>query len=239
MAVAALAAFTPYGASHLAAIGAGTVLAAVLVVLGRRVRGRPGGARLRRGFAVVLLAILVPFQVYSMGFGNWDLARSLPFELCDLTWMACAYALWTGSRRAAGLVYYWGLTLTSQALITPRLDHDFPHPAFLMFWAMHGLVVIGAVFLVWGLGARPGWRDYRLALAATAGWGLAMLGFNALAGTNYVFVNAKLPSSSILDLLGPWPAYLAVEVALIAAVWAAMTWPWERRGGGGGRGRGP
>jgi uncharacterized membrane protein YwaF len=31
-----------------------------------------------------------------------------------------------------------------------------------------------------------------------------------------------------LDVLGPWPVYLFVEITLVAIVWALMTWPWER-----------
>jgi uncharacterized membrane protein YwaF len=43
-----------------------------------------------------------------------------------------------------------GLTLTSQAIVTPDLASDFPDPIFLLFWAMHLLVVWAAVYLVWG-----------------------------------------------------------------------------------------
>jgi len=29
-------------------------------------------------------------------------------------------------------------------------------------------------------------------------------------------------------VLGPWPVYLLVEVAIVVIVWALMTWPWQR-----------
>jgi len=51
--------------------------------------------------------------------------------------------------------------------------------------------------------------------------------FNLAVGTNYGFLNRK-PGTSILDLLGPWPLYVVVEIALVCGVWALMTWPWER-----------
>jgi uncharacterized membrane protein YwaF len=31
----------------------------------------------------------------------------------------------------------------------------------------------------------------------------------------------------MLDFLGPWPFYVLAEVAIVGAVWALMTWPWE------------
>jgi hypothetical integral membrane protein (TIGR02206 family) len=50
--------------------------------------------------------------------------------------------------------------------------------------------------------------------------------FNAAVGTNYGFLNAKPPESSLLDLLGPWPVYVLEEAAVIVAGWALLTWPW-------------
>jgi uncharacterized membrane protein YwaF len=32
----------------------------------------------------------------------------------------------------------------------------------------------------------------------------------------------------MLDVLGPWPVYIFTAAALILAVWALMTWPWQR-----------
>ncbi len=43
-----------------------------------------------------------------------------------------------------------------------------------------------------------------------------MMVFNALTDTNYGYLNRKPSVSSPLDLLGPWPGYVVVEIAVIA-----------------------
>ena len=54
------------------------------------------------------------------------------------------------------------------------------------------------------------------------------MGFNAVADTNYGYLNSKPSGGSLLDLFGPWPGYVVVEIVVVAAVWALMTWPWTR-----------
>lgn len=222
--------FTAYGTSHQVVLVLLLVGAAVLVRAGRSHR-RDGATDVTgRALAGTLLAITVPLQLLYLTPAYWSLERSLPLQLCDLAWMTAVYALWTHRRWAVSLTYYWGLTLTTQAILTPDLAAEFPDPVFLLFWAMHLLVVWAAVHLTWGVGLTPDWRSYRTALLVTAGWAAAMLGFNALAGTNYGYLNAKPPSASILDLLGPWPWYVVVEIVVIVTAWALVTWPWVALG---------
>lgn len=222
--------FTAYGTSHQVVLVLLLVGAVVLVRAGRSHR-RDGATDVTgRALAGTLLAITVPLQLLYLTPAYWSLERSLPLQLCDLAWMTAVYALWTHRRWAVSLTYYWGLTLTTQAILTPDLAAEFPDPVFLLFWAMHLLVVWAAVHLTWGVGLTPDWRSYRTALLVTAGWAAAMLGFNALAGTNYGYLNAKPPSASILDLLGPWPWYVVVEIVVIVTAWALVTWPWVALG---------
>lgn len=221
--------FVPYGPIHWTVLIALSTGALLLALLGRRHRDTPGSARFARGFAVVLLAWAVAMQIYRLLPAHWDITDSLPLHLSDLTWMTAAHALWTRRRWSFVLTYYWGLTLNPQAMLTPAIDApDFPHIEFIDFWTQHTLVVWAAVYLTWGLGMRPNWRGYATAVGVTVAWGVSILGFNSLAGTNYGFVNAKPENPSLLDLMGDWPWYLGTELIIGAAAWALITWPWIR-----------
>lgn len=220
--------FEAYGTSHwvmLAIFAAGLWPVARL---GRLHRDDPD-RRASRWFAVALVAFVLPLQAIDHLPGRFDLDTSLPVQLCDLAAVAAAIALWTHHPTAVSATYYWGIVLTPQALLTPTLAADFPHPRFLAFWGMHILVIWAAVFLVFGLRIRPTWRTLGQVVAITAAWMVAMYFFNVALGTNYGFVNRKPAGGSVLDLLGPWPLYVVLEVLIVAAVWSLMTWPWTRR----------
>lgn len=231
-------AFETFGTSHLVMLAVFAAGIWPVVRLGRSLRTEDQRRRASRAFALAIPAFTIPMQVVDLVPGRFDLQSTLPLQLCDLAWVAACVALWTGHRWAVALTYYWGLVLTSQALLTPWLTAGFPDPKFLGFWGMHLLIVWSAVFLVWGLRLTPDWRDYATTVGTTLVWMVTVYAFNVAVGTNYGFLNAKPSTPSLLDHLGPWPAYLLVEVALVAGVWALMTWPWTRvreagRGAGG------
>ena len=218
-------AFTP---EHFVLIAGFLVVCLALVVLGRSHRGTAAEVRFRRAYALLIPCVTVPMQILQLLPGDYDVGTSLPLQLCDLAWIAAIVALWTRHWAATALVYFWGLTLTVQGILTPSLSELFPDPRYFMFWGMHFFTVWAAVYLTFGLGVRPSWRSYRVTVAVTAVWAVIVMVFNSLVGTNYGYLNRKPAVGTLLDLFGPWPGYVVAEIALVAGVWALMTWPWTR-----------
>ena len=224
--------FEAFGPSHRVALAALLVGLAGLVWIGRRLRGTSAEKRMSRGLAVAVLVVMVPLQALYFTPAYFDWKHTLPFQLCDVASLVAVYALWKLRPAAVALTYYWGLTLTTQAIITPDLGSDFPDPVFILFWAMHLLVVWAAAYLTWGLGLTPTWRTFRQAVACTVAWAVTVFAFNAVAGTNYGYLNGKPANPSVLDFLGPWPGYVAAEITIVAIIWALITWPWMTRSAG-------
>jgi hypothetical integral membrane protein (TIGR02206 family) len=224
--------FTAYGPSHLVVLVIFVIGAVALVVIGRR-QSEAQARVLGRVLAVLLVVALVVAMAYKIV--RLDIQTSVPLQLCDIAEMVAAYALWSQRHWAFALTYYWGLFLSSQALITPDIGTpaegapDFPHHLFVTFFALHVLVVWAAIYLTWGQRMQPRWRDFRFAAIVALAWVVFTLAFNVIFGTNYGYLNRKPPTASVLDLLGPWPMYLLAEIAIVAVVWALMTWPWERK----------
>ncbi len=207
----------------LALFVAGTV---GLLVAGPRLRGTPR----ERPVSVALAWANLAFGVAStvMALVPFTARHSLPLQICDLAWVVVAWALLTSRPLPTTLTYYWGLTLSVQALVQPTLSEPFPEPAFFVFWAKHVLIVWGAVYLCLGLRRGPDWAAYRRAVAWTCGWLAVVLALNAALDANYGYVSGKPAEATVLDLLGPWPVYLVVEMAIVMAGWALITLPWTR-----------
>jgi hypothetical integral membrane protein (TIGR02206 family) len=223
--------FSAYGPSHLVVLGIFVIGAALLVWVGRR-QTESQARLIGRVLAVLLLAMFVVALAYKLARPTMD--TSVPLQLCDVAELVAAYALWSRRHWAFSLTYFWGLVLSSQALITPDIGTpeegapDFPHHLFVTFFALHVLVVWSAIYLTWGRGMRPTWRSYRFAVVATLVWAAVTYTFNVVAKTNYGYLNAKPPTASVLDALGPWPVYVLAETTVVVIVWALMTWPWVR-----------
>jgi hypothetical integral membrane protein (TIGR02206 family) len=145
--------FTAYGPSHWAVIAVFAIGSALLVWIGRsqtesqaRRLGRTLGALTAAIYGSVLAYSLIPPTIEG----------SVPLRLTDLATVAAAYALWSQRHWPFALTYYWGLTLGTQALISPALKSpDFPNHEFLRFWSIHLLVVWAAIYLTWGRRMRP------------------------------------------------------------------------------------
>ncbi len=228
MALAQADRFEAYDTSHVTVLAVFAVGAVGVVWLGGRIRESSAEQIVRRSFAIAVLGVTVPLQVLQLLPEEWNPNTSLPFQLCDLAWMFAVHALWTRNRVSATVTWLWGITLTTQGMVTPDLASAFPEPRFLMFWGMHVLIVWSALLLVPGLRILPTWHTYRLTVAITLAWAVSVFTYNVIAGSNYGYLN-KLPhNASLLDYLGPWPTYVVFEIAIVAAVWALLTWPWTR-----------
>jgi len=219
--------FVLFGPAHLVALALTAAAAILLACCGHRLRGRPGQVWISRALALTILVCLGGMQVVMLLPAHFEVGRSLPLQICDIAGMIAIYALWTERRWAFGLVYYWGLSATLLAMVTPDLNHGFPHFAFLLFYFGHGAVVVAAIYLCWGIGLRPDWRLYRLAVVVTIAYAIGIFVVNAILDTNFFCINRKPPPGTMLDYFGPYPMHILVSASIALSAWAALTWPWQ------------
>jgi hypothetical integral membrane protein (TIGR02206 family) len=216
--------FQAYSTSHLVVLAIFAAGVVGLLVIGPLVRGR----RIEQPLAVVLAVGNIAFGLVGTvtEIELDDIEGNLPLQLCDFAWIPVAWALLTRHPVALALTYYWGLTLSLQALVQPTLDEAFPDPNFFAFWGKHVLLVWGAVYATLTLRQGPDWRGYRQAVLWTFAWLAVAMSVNGLLDTNYGYFNGKPSDGTILDYLGPWPWYVLAEMAIVLVAWALLTLPW-------------
>ncbi|MDO5663227.1 MAG: TIGR02206 family membrane protein [Brachybacterium sp.] len=213
-----------YGPAHVAALIVIAVGGVCAVVLGRRMRGSEREPAVRAAAGWTLLVITLAWLGWGLVPQNFDLDESLPLHFSDALRVITALALIRRAPWAIVISCFWGLTLNLQSIITPQLVYQgYPLLEYLMYWGLHGIVLLAPLYLVVGLGDRPTWYGYAVALAATFGWAAIAMTGNALTGANYGYLNREPAGTSILDLLGGWPWYLLWEAVLVTTVWAGMT----------------
>src|SRR5215218_8351007 len=159
-----------WSGEHVAALVATAVVAALLVAGARR-WGDDWAVPIGRGLAVVILGGFVCEQLTYALRGQWTAGVNLPLQLTDAVTLASVAALWrTESLLLVELVYFWALSASLQAVLTPDLGQSFPDLLFFTYFTAHSGAITAACLLVFGarraLRPHAAWRAY----AITAGF---------------------------------------------------------------------
>ncbi len=212
----------------------GTVAVAVAaaVALCTGARRHPGRWTVwaARVLGLVLLADAVSFVVSASS--PFSVQSSLPLPLCDVAALVAAAACFWPVPLLLELTWFWGMAGTLQAVVTPDLDEGFPHLAFFQYTVGHLAIVVVALYLVVGLGARPRRRAAPRVLAVTVAYSAVVGLVDWQTGADYMFLRSPPASWTLLSVLGPWPWYVlsatGVAVVLLCLLDAPF-WPGRRR----------
>jgi hypothetical integral membrane protein (TIGR02206 family) len=206
------------------------VIAAVIagVLLGaRRLPGHwvQHGAR---AIAVGVVLAEVCWWVITILDGTWTVRYSLPLHLCEAGGFIVAAALWWRHRFAFEISYFWGLGGTLPGLFTPDVPGHFPDPVFFQYYAQHGLLVLGALYLVFAFRMRPAKRAVLRVSVATALYAAAVGVVDYFTGGNYLFLRNIPPTRTWLDYMGPWPWYIITLTVLALVIFTLLYLPFAR-----------
>jgi hypothetical integral membrane protein (TIGR02206 family) len=218
---------------HLAALAVLVLATAVAIWTGRRHPGVPTRV-IAYSVAGVILAAWAGEYLADVVRGTWSVTYDLPLQLTDAVSVTAALALITRRRLLVELAYFWSLTASLQATLTPDLGQNFPSVYYFTYFGYHVGAIVAGCLLVFGCGLYPrphgAWRTFGVTLAFAAVSGAADL----ITGGNYMYLRTKPQHNSLLGLLGPWPWYivggavLGLALLLVAqrlAVWVSRRDP--------------
>jgi hypothetical integral membrane protein (TIGR02206 family) len=179
-----------------------------MVYLARRSFGETLKTTLAKVFGYSLFLNYFAYVIYRITWGYWEMRYDLPMELCNWSGFVTSIALITRNRFFAELSYFWVMTGSINAVITPDLDVDFPHLYFFIFFIGHAGLIIACCYAVFGLRLYPRKGAVARVFGISQIYLIAAFLIDLAVGGNYGYLMKKPIAGSFMDYLGDWPYYI-------------------------------
>ncbi len=175
--------------------------------------------------ALIALFIMVFDSVYRLLTGQFDILDDLPLFLCDIVVILLPFIILKENRKWLGILYFWAVAGTLQALITPELEEGFPRFEFFRYFIMHAGIVSAVIYciVVWRI--KINWKDFLHAIVFAQVYIVSVHLINLLLQSNYSYTVRKPEDPTILDLLGEWPWYIFWGEILMIALFLLLIIP--------------
>jgi hypothetical integral membrane protein (TIGR02206 family) len=200
-------AFELFGPAHLAAL----IFIVLLNLFLFRFRKSDDKTKkyVRWSLAITLWVAELAWQIWNLVTGRWTIQTMLPLNICSILIWLSGFMLIFGNYQIYEFAYFMGIGGGLQYLLTPDLGiYGFPHFRFIQTFISHGLLVTVPIYLTVVEGYRPTWKSLlRVTVGINIYMGIIFI-INNTIGSDYLFVNGKPSTPSLLSLLPAWPYYI-------------------------------
>ena len=219
--------FTAFGWLHLALLAGIAVAALAWAHWARHEPDAPRRDHVEQMVAYANLLLYIVIRLYLITPSQFKWSVWPPLGMCDIVSLLASLKLLNPRSRWLSIaLYYGGIGLTTNALVTPDLAEGPGEFEFWAFWLRHAMIIVVAVYDLAVLRFRPDWRDWRAACAMGLLYIVAVSAINVGFNMNFGFMGNSLPGHpSVLDFLGVWPLRLVWVVLIVGTLWALMTVP--------------
>jgi hypothetical integral membrane protein (TIGR02206 family) len=227
--------FESFSQQHYSALLVIGLLAIILIRWGQR-SDEPFKSDIGLSLAGVTCATVILDTIVKIYFGTYDYLVDLPLFLCDLVAVLLPFIIAFKQRKWIGILYFWALAGTFQAILTPDLNDGFPSFHFFRYFIGHAGIIITIVYTVVIDRIRITWQDFTNAILYAQVYLVVVHIINSFLHSNYSYTMQKPPGPSILDLLGSWPWYILFGEMLMIFLFILLMIPFmgkqidERRG---------
>lgn len=199
--------FQNYGVEHGITVLLWTLLGAFYVITSIRYLDRTSQRQSLLFLGIITAASQLGKILIKVHLGIFDYTIDLPLHLCNMLPFIVTAAILTHRRLVWAVCFFWIMAGTFQALISPTLDHSYPHYEYHRYWIVHCGLVIIALYPVFVWKWKVFFSDAIIAMMALNILGLLMYGIDILLDANYMYMRGWPPGKTIYNLLGKWPIY--------------------------------
>lgn len=202
------------------------------IIYSRRRLSHPAKVSFGVVLAIIPAVAVILRMIFTYIDGTFSIQKELPLQLCRSLALIFPFVIYYQSRKWFGLLYFFTIVGTLQALLTPDLPMSAPHHSYWTYWLLHCVLISLPIYCIVNFDWKVSKRDFYNAIVAGNLYLLFTGLVNYLIGSNYFYTTHKPPGPTLLDLLGPWPWYiLAVEgLAVIFFLLAGLPfWIGEKR----------
>ena len=157
-------------------------------------------------------------------------AESLPLGVCTWSVILCSFMLVGKSQRLFDLTYFWLLSGSLFALLTPTpLTYTGPTRfRYYQFWTEHTMGYIAIFYMIFVHKMRPTVRSAVRSYAALLVFAIIAYNVNVmLPGANYLYLARPESAPSVLDILPPnFALRTAIIVLVITLMFFLAYLPW-------------
>lgn len=182
------------------------------------------------GFMLIICDMSYYWRLSALPALSNGAIEHLPIGVCAWSVIFCAFMVIGKSQRLFDIAYFWLLSGSLFALITPTpLTYCGPMRfRYYQFWLEHSLGYLSIFYMIFVHNMRPNrrsiFRSYTvlLGLAAFAAWVNSMI-----PGANYLYMARPESAPSVLDILPPnYALRIVIMVAVITLMFGLAYLPW-------------
>jgi hypothetical integral membrane protein (TIGR02206 family) len=193
--------FQLFSTSHIVAILIVLSTWIIFIALMKRVKNNKVQNIVKYFVAFLPLFFELSYILWNALTGQFSFAETLPFHLCAIFNILTVFIVLTENRLLLEIAYFIGVGGALQAIITPNMPQDFPHFVFIQLFAVHGLMILAVLYMIFVKGIIPRLKSIPKVFIIINLYLLLVYGINLITGGNYMFLMGPNPNPSLIDVL--------------------------------------
>ncbi|WP_449623140.1 YwaF family protein [Robertmurraya sp. Marseille-Q9965] len=174
-----------------------------------------------------LIICEVSYQSWLILTKQWEVS-DLPLQLCSISTYITLFLFLKNNQRMFNLLYFIGTLPPILGMVTPELEHQFPHFHFLEYFLHHAAIPLSVLYFIL-------FENYRVPKKAIINsfiilniLAVPIFFLNLLLDTNFFYIASPTERETLLSFFGSGIWYY-INLEIIALLVFAITyWPMAR-----------